>query len=176
MAPAHADLFPGCAAQVVVHSDYDPETLDNDAAILKLASPIPPGTVQLMNYFTRAGLAEGDPLTVLGWGVMDEGVRLSEELLQGVVTYAPLEYCEAAYGDRVTGSMICASSSDGQDSCQGDSGGPLLQKGDSSEQDILVGLVSWGEGCAQEGKPGVYTSMAAIQPWVEETLLDLGSL
>lgn len=38
---------------------------------------------------------------------------------------------------------------------QGDSGGPLHVVNDTLYQ--VVGIVSWGEGCAQSNYPGVYT-------------------
>ena len=53
--------------------------------------------------------------------------------------------------------MVCAGvEAGGKDSCQGDSGGPIV---DSST--TLVGLVSWGEGCAEAGAPGVYTRVGS---------------
>ena len=39
----------------------------------------------------------------------------------------------------------------GADACQGDSGGPLIIRGFSADQDLLYGIVSFGEGCAQAG-------------------------
>ena len=51
--------------------------------------------------------------------------------------------------------MMCAADI-GKDACQGDSGGPLYDK----ENDVLVGIVSWGMGCAHSQYPGVYASIA----------------
>ena len=59
----------------------------------------------------------------------------------------------------------------GADACQGDSGGPLISRsGASAKTDRLRGLVSWGAGCGEAGKPGVYTDMVQHRTWVEEKL------
>lgn len=54
--------------------------------------------------------------------------------------------------------------SGGIDSCQGDSGGPLF----TQQPFELVGIVSWGEGCAQPRFPGVYTKVAAFVDWIRD--------
>mmetsp|Transcript_32301 Transcript_32301/g.78834 ORF Transcript_32301/g.78834 Transcript_32301/m.78834 type:complete len:201 (+) Transcript_32301:2-604(+) len=58
----------------------------------------------------------------------------------------------------------------GADSCLGDSGGPLFMKGKSAGEDRLVGLVSWGRGCAEPGYPGVYTNVPYFFDWIVETV------
>ena len=50
--------------------------------------------------------------------------------------------------------------------CKGDSGGPLIRKGDSIEGDRLVGLVSWGRECAEDGVPGVYVRISFFYDWI----------
>jgi secreted trypsin-like serine protease len=49
----------------------------------------------------------------------------------------------------------------GIDTCQGDSGGPMFRR-DANNAWIQVGIVSWGDGCARRGKPGVYTEVSAF--------------
>ncbi len=51
----------------------------------------------------------------------------------------------------------------GKDACQGDSGGPLVCS--INEKAILVGVVSHGSGCGEEGKPGIYAKVDFFNDW-----------
>ncbi|XP_022099169.1 complement C2-like [Acanthaster planci] len=66
---------------------------------------------------------------------------------------------------------FCAGYPDGnQDACNGDSGGPVMREVDvgGSLRWVQIGIVSWGEGCAVEGRYGVYTRVSAYKDWIEE--------
>ena len=67
--------------------------------------------------------------------------------------------------------MICAGlQAGGKDACQGDSGGPLVTKADGVDQGYsLIGVVSFGEGCAAPDKYGVYAEFSNYLTWVAQT-------
>ena len=73
--------------------------------------------------------------------------------------------CQQAYGNIPTNLQVCAGvSQGGKDSCQGDSGGPLVQFANGRAE--IVGIVSYGIGCAQAEYPGVYTRITPYVSWI----------
>lgn len=85
------------------------------------------------------------------------------------VPFIPLDVCrnESDYKTSVTQGMMCAGYMEGQrDACQGDSGGPLVCLGNQA------GITSWGSGCAQPLKPGVYTDVAFYKNWILEKVAE----
>lgn len=52
-------------------------------------------------------------------------------------------------------------------SVQGDSGGPLIYQDRISGRFQLHGITSWGDGCGEKGKPGVYTRVSAFSDWIQ---------
>ncbi|MNT55643.1 Trypsin [compost metagenome] len=77
------------------------------------------------------------------------------------------ESCNISYKNEITDRMMCAGFPEGgKDSCQGDSGGPLVAK-TTDNQTYLIGVVSWGTGCARAGKPGVYAKVSYATSWIQ---------
>ena len=108
-----------------------------------------------------------------GWGTLSAGGSSSEELQYVRVPHVPFADCASAYGIAGTyqeGMIICTGEA-GKDSCQGDSGGPMVTyKSPNNCEPIQWGVVSWGVGCAEEGKPGVYTNTAWYRSWLRQTM------
>lgn len=75
--------------------------------------------------------------------------------------------CRTNYSaSQITDRMFCAGvTAGGKDSCQGDSGGPIV-----STSKVLLGVVSWGAGCARAGKPGVYSRVGALTSFINSNL------
>ena len=49
-----------------------------------------------------------------------------------------------------------------------DSGGPLMVE--EGNRHSVIGIVSWGLGCAQPGLPGVYTIVQEYLHWIEDII------
>jgi len=112
-----------------------------------------------------ASVNVGQSVVVAGWGATSEGGSGSDQLLKLTVPVLSNSDCLTAYSG-ITNSMVCAGylTQSGKDSCQGDSGGPLTIGTGTTAR--LVGVVSWGQGCARLGYPGVYARVSEVQSWV----------
>ncbi|XP_012161668.1 trypsin [Ceratitis capitata] len=148
--------------EVVPHPDFNLQPLENDIALFFINGKIP------TNYPTvspiplnRLALAAGLNCTVTGWGVTEQGITWPV-LLGTVVPIVATAQCNNSYSGTIMNGMLCAGylSTGGADACQGDSGGPLACNG------TLAGIVSWGNGCAKPGYPGVYTNVSDYTNWI----------
>lgn len=155
--------------KTVIHPEFAQlagGAFDKDAAILFLNGEPNVGPVSWKideDCFETQNCGAG---TVLGWGLTEEGNLGSESdaLLIAKVPFLSREECGELLGSAtITNAMVCAGSK-GKDACQNDSGGPLMVG------TAVGGIVSWGEGCGREGKPGVYTSLPFINNWVQNQL------
>lgn len=161
--------------RVVRHSGYDPQTKANDIALIHFAADAQTDLSRKarMMPIRLYGTAEGEEpieagvaVTATGWGTTEDG-HPSPTLLQ--VDLETVDCASATELSRATfDSQLCAAA-DGKDTCQGDSGGPLIL---SEGEPVLVGIVSWGDKCAQAGHPGVYTRIdrAHYLDWIERAI------
>uniref|UniRef100_T1JDK5 Peptidase S1 domain-containing protein n=1 Tax=Strigamia maritima TaxID=126957 RepID=T1JDK5_STRMM len=90
-----------------------------------------------------------------------------DELMPSKVPILSLNKCRNAYGAHsVLSSVICAGWTEGKkDSCEGDSGGPLVWQ--ENQRWYLIGLVSWGYGCARPNYPAIYTRTDYYYDWID---------
>ncbi|MFJ8669549.1 serine protease [Streptomyces sp. NPDC093600] len=148
-----------------VDPGYNPSTNAGDLAVLTLATALPASYVIATARPGDRAEAPGTPAEVYGWGDVSGNGTYASALRSAPVEVLPDEACERAYPRGASGAayradlMLCAGDPrGGKDACQGDSGGPLVADG------RLIGLVSWGSGCAQADYPGVYTRVSAVLP------------
>ncbi|MFR9731247.1 S1 family peptidase [Saccharopolyspora sp. MS10] len=151
---------------VWVHPRFQSASTGADVAVLTVDQSLNRRTLPLASARDEALYEPGTATTVLGWGTTEEGGSPSRTLRQ---THPPIsgdQDCSRAYGGQYDpAAMVCAGLPEGgEDSCQGDSGGPLVANG------RLIGIVSWGNGCARPGTPGVYTRVSTYHDEVRAQL------
>jgi len=154
----------------IVHPKYGKSEFGNDIMIFQLEDTADHPYIRLEPENIKGGT-----FTVIGFGDTDKGteLQLSDELQEVELEYVNSDICDDGHGGhgQVTKDMMCLAGDD-KDACIGDSGGPLIQKGSSIEDDKLVGVVSWGRGCAEEGVPGVYVRISYFYDWIVNTACD----
>ncbi|KAL1800399.1 hypothetical protein ACET3X_000741 [Alternaria dauci] len=153
-------------SSITIHPSYRTTGEDFDVAVWKLSSPISAGGNIGYATLPAAGSdpAAGSTSTVAGWGDRTENGNNAPTVLYKVsVPIVSRASCRTSYGtSSITNNMICAGvAAGGRDSCQGDSGGPLVNSART-----LIGVVSWGFGCAQPNYPGVYARTSALLSFI----------
>jgi secreted trypsin-like serine protease len=157
---------------IVVDPSYNANTEHHDAALLLLSSPTRSPAVGLAGTSDGPLLTPGAPLSVAGWGLLDNNGDAPDLLHAATIEALRTGNCQNAYGSDVAPSlMVCAGipRAGAADACQGDSGGPLVSAGGGQTQ--LVGIVAFGgERCGDPSAPGVYTRVSAELPWITRAL------
>ncbi|KAJ8004050.1 hypothetical protein DPEC_G00154770 [Dallia pectoralis] len=157
-------------AEVIMHKSYVPETADSDIALLRLQKPIvlTPFAVPVClptRFMAERELWSVNLHTVSGWGRRSENGPTSRVLRRLEVPRIRSQECVEKSGVTLTANMFCAGYIEGrQDSCKGDSGGPLVTHYRNTT--FLLGIVSWGKGCAQPGNYGIYTRVSNYLEWI----------
>ncbi|XP_074191558.1 transmembrane protease serine 5 isoform X4 [Rhinolophus sinicus] len=126
--------------RIIPHPLYSAQNHDYDVALLRLRTPL---------NFSAHG---------------------SDTLQDTVVPLLSTQLCNSSciYSGALTPRMLCAGYLDGRaDACQGDSGGPLVCPDGGTWH--LVGVVSWGRGCAEPNHPGVFAKVAEFLDWIHDT-------
>ncbi|XP_050792593.1 transmembrane protease serine 3 isoform X2 [Gopherus flavomarginatus] len=134
---------PYSVEKIIFHRNYKPKTMGNDIALMKLAAPLALNGLIEPICLPNFGehFPEGKMCWISGWGATAEGDDTSETMnFAGV----PLI------------------------SNKGDSGGPLACKDMNTWK--LVGTTSFGMGCAEVNKPGVYSRTSSFLDWIHEQM------
>ncbi|KAH9631197.1 hypothetical protein HF086_005968 [Spodoptera exigua] len=165
-------------SRLVLHPQYDRATLDHDIAIVHLSNPavysssVQPASIAGANY----NLADGTAVTHIGWGAIWADGPASQQLMHVDVNIINQKLCADRYAylktqpnfenwPDITDNMLCAGILDvgGKDACQGDSGGPLAHN-----NNVIVGVISWGYECADPFYPGVNARVSRYTNWISD--------
>ncbi|MEO8688045.1 MAG: trypsin-like serine protease [Solirubrobacteraceae bacterium] len=160
-----------------VNGAYNSETFQNDSAMFTLDRPANYEPMRVVGDNEDSLWAPGTIARIIGWGTLCSSTCGSSDLLRKAdVPIIPDSRCAADYPsspDNFDPSvMVCAADPEGtppassHDTCQGDSGGPLLVPDGGFF--AVAGITSWGVGCADPAKPGVYSRIGdqPLNGWV----------
>ncbi|MEV6521250.1 serine protease [Longispora sp. NPDC051575] len=152
---------------IAVHASYRSVEKGDDVAVLTLSQALNRRTLPVVASTDTNLYAAGTTAAIMGWGDTYAGQGDgSPTLLAATVPVTSNADCTDAYGRRyLKAKMVCAGYPEGGvDTCQGDSGGPFVINGK------LAGVVSWGDGCADPGVPGIYTRLTSYSGWISNNL------
>ncbi|XP_066486422.1 serine protease 27-like [Tiliqua scincoides] len=171
--------------EIIPNPRYAGEATSGDIALVQLAHPL-----RFTNYIlpiclptANVEFPPGMKCWVTGWGDISEGQDLPapKRLQKLQVPIIDIHTCRRLYNidmgpslprKRIQNDMMCAGYAEGmKDTCKGDSGGPLMCK--MNQQWLLAGIVSWGEGCAERNRPGVYIRLTSYQHWIHRIIPSL---
>ncbi|TRY72711.1 hypothetical protein TCAL_01130 [Tigriopus californicus] len=154
-----------------VHEQWNSNSLKNDIAIVTLSQPVSFTSrilpACLPNRLQGTDLSVLPQPFIIGWGSNGTSSGTATALRQAPINVVSQPDCDRAYGNiqRVTigNDQVCAGN--GQiDTCTGDSGGPIQSEIDGRW--TILGITSFGVGCAREEFPGVYTRVDNFLSWI----------
>jgi len=155
--------------EIKQHKSYDARNFNNDISLLRLEKPLNFSSTIMpvclpFNYVSTS--FEGQMIMAGGWGTLSQGGSQPTILQKVELPFMSTTECKKYYGTSITDNMICTYKP-GQDTCQGDSGGSIEARTPNSFY-TAIGVVSWGNGCAQVNGPGVYAKVTNYLTWIKE--------
>jgi secreted trypsin-like serine protease len=162
------------------HHGYNGLHNINDIMLIKLKRPAT-NLIQPMpwNNDPSIALLPNTNVTVIGYGRPDPTSEyVSRDLRQvSILTYSTNDCEDTYYLPHVETLQMCAGTVlGGKDACNGDSGGPLLMFRSTNADQLLVGIVSYGEPCAHPDTPTVYTRVSGFDDWIRSFICTYSSV
>jgi len=160
--------------EVIFYPKYK-DLFKDDLAIVKLAgigiawdSNVQPICLPPADFAYTAGTK----CVVSGWGSL--GNQFPQRLQAASLPILPRSDCINAaptYRSLSLTAFCAGYLTGGIDSCQGDSGGPFA----CQVEDVfyLAGVISWGDGCAERDRPGIYTMVSPYISWIRSVMRNI---
>ena len=161
--------------KILYHPDYNAEYgLNNDIALLQLHKNVVRNFRVNYACLPNSGsqFLPKEMCYLAGWGDLESGGDDPTHMMHVQVPLVSNDNCAAngSYAkSSISPQMLCAGYKEGgKDTCQGDSGGPLMCK--DGNKWYVVGITSWGYGCAFPNFYGVYARVGYLLNWVASAM------
>ncbi|XP_026488478.2 serine protease easter-like [Vanessa tameamea] len=159
------------AKNIIIHPQYDDESLLNDIALIELDGHAP--YTQYIRPICIPNINVDDPefsdlpLAVAGWG--HNGRYLINIKQSTVLHLVPHDECDQSYPNLLN-TQLCAVGRTGEDTCKGDSGGPLMLLYKNNY--YVVGVVSGKRADSPCGTslPTLFTNVFHFVPWIKSII------
>ncbi|NXQ10004.1 ACRO protein, partial [Peucedramus taeniatus] len=158
--------------KIVRHENYNPSDKSNDIALLELRKPVDCNSYVQLACVADPTLRVSELINcwVAGWGsTLARAQKSSDHLQEAKVQLIDVQLCNSSgwYAGKIHTHNLCAGYPKGKiDTCQGDSGGPLMCQDNNAAYWWVIGLTSFGTGCARARQPGVYISTQHFYDWI----------
>ncbi|NWV70257.1 ACRO protein, partial [Malurus elegans] len=158
--------------RLLAHQHYAAASQQNDIALLELDEPVECSDYIQPACVPNASVTVSDLKScyIAGWSSPSAKAHGPSDVLHEArvrLLDTHLINSSRGYAGAIHPHNLCAGyPRGGMDTCQGDSGGPLVCKDNSASYFWLVGVTSWGKGCARAKRPGVYTSTQHFHDWI----------
>ncbi|KAL9980271.1 hypothetical protein ACROYT_G008832 [Oculina patagonica] len=165
--------------KLIKHPRYDEScNYNNDVAMLKLTKPLRYNNRVGPVCLPKSDFSSGTNCYITGWGTTENSTQAESQVLkEAKLPLVSRDTCQKSYNDLrsfgfcITEHMRCAGyARGGVDACRGDSGGPLVCQ--RNRKWHVMGVVSWGAGCGQSGRYGVYADVLKLKKWIKQTIKD----
>lgn len=174
--------------RILKHDQFNPGRLSNDIALLFVDRPIDlnhpyvntaclPSCDNQFDFTFKNGT--GTRCWVAGWGKDEFNGNFQPIPHKVDIPLVPSGPCNtnlrgalnaqrSGSGNRfqISDSEVCAGGEEGKDACTGDGGSPLVCQSNTGRWTV-VGLVTWGVGCASD-VPGVYAKISHFTKWIND--------
>merc|ERR1711872_753554 len=172
----HKDI---AVEKIITHRSYSSRTIDNDIALMKLATPVQFGKYVKPVCLPNQGenVPVGTECYITGWGKIKHPGNMHHTLQQGKMSVVSKAACTnlntRKLGLRITDKMVCAGHGGRTrvSGCHGDSGGPFVCKTGSGDRWVLQGAVSWGSGrCDASAGYTVFARVSQFKSWIDQQM------
>ncbi|NWZ93736.1 ACRO protein, partial [Nesospiza acunhae] len=169
---------PGPEAQLrhiktlLVHQYYEPRTARNNIALLELDQPVECSDYIQLGCVPDSSLAVSELKTcyIAGWRATPDSVSPCPQgwhCARRALPWNPARNAALEGSGWAGPAQPGTAHPDPSLLWQGDIGGPLVCKDNTGDYFWLVGLTSWGKGCAGAKRPGVFTSTQQFHTWIQ---------